>query len=302
MFDNTKFTGMLIKGELREAVKYLKDFPEKKELYDRYLWVFENENYPIATENGFLNDILTAYRKYYRQVFYLKTEKKTAEENLRKELMSILKAEDSCETLEETEENHVKKAFESFGFHFLGGTTGGYFGPYIWTNEEIVSYAVELPKGTSEYAVKLLSGFISNGWLSFISFGETGTGGWTEEDGTVNCIKESYDLQGEAFNVSLLKHEAQHAEDKRKFKHISSEMLEYRAKLVELIYSKERNLLPVFISQADGTDPKNGHAMAAERIVKGFEEKLGTNRDQMGEISSEDVRETALKLFFEINS
>lgn len=30
MFDNTKFTGMLIKGELREAVKYLKDFPEKK--------------------------------------------------------------------------------------------------------------------------------------------------------------------------------------------------------------------------------------------------------------------------------
>ena len=81
MFDKTKFTGMLIKGELREAVKYLKDFPEKKELYDRYLWVFENENYPIATENGFLNDILTAYRKYYRQVFYLKTEKKTAEEN-----------------------------------------------------------------------------------------------------------------------------------------------------------------------------------------------------------------------------
>ena len=46
--------------------------------------------------------------------------------------------------------------------------------------------------------------------------------------------------------------------------------LEYRAKLVELIYTKERNLLAVFAQDADASNAGNGHAVAASRISEEF--------------------------------
>lgn len=299
MFNKTNFNGRLIKGDLKGAMEYISRFPEKKELYGRYLSVFEKENYPIYETDGFLNDILTAYGKYYREVFYLGAEKEEAAKNLNAYFTDIFNIEDKNTVFDETEEKYVSKAFTNRGFHFLGGTTGGYFGPYIWTDEEPKKYMVELPEGNAEYTVILLDGFISRGWLSFISLGEIGTGGWTDKNGIVNCVKEKYDLRGEDFTVSLLKHEAQHAEDIRKFKGIDSENLEYRAKLTELIYSEKRNLLPVFISQADGSDPANGHAIAAERITAGFEKRLGMKREEFEDISICRVREIARELFEE---
>lgn len=299
MFDETTFYGQLVKGDLKGAVEYLKRFPEQKELYLKYLSVYEEEKYPAYSFDGFLNEILTAYQRYYRDVFYLRLKREKAEEKLRVGLIGILGVKDKSASLDEIDEKPVKEAFTSRGFHFLGGKTGGYFGPYIWTDEELKQYRVELPGRIAEYTVMLLDGFISGGWLSSISFGKVGTGGWTDQNGILNCVKEKYDLESEDFTVSLLKHEAQHSEDIRKFSGIKSEDLEYKAKLVELIYSKKRNLLPKFISQADNSDPDNGHAMAAERIAKGFEKKLGLNRGEMNGIPLGKVRETALELFEE---
>ena len=65
--------------------------------------------------------------------------------------------------------------------------------------------------------------------------------------------------------------------------------LEYRAKLVELIYSKERNLLKQFAAEADDTDPANGHGLAAYRILQGLSVDM----------SPDTIRERALELFWQ---
>ncbi|MCI9215395.1 MAG: hypothetical protein HFF75_09110, partial [Oscillospiraceae bacterium] len=182
-------------------------------------------------------------------------------------------------------------------FHFLGGRTGGCYGPYIWRTEELRRYEVELPEGVQEYAVKLLGGFVMESWLSYLTFGLSGTGGWSNGDGLIHCVKRHYDLKSESFRVSLLKHEAQHASDQGRYPGMSSADLEYRAKLVELIYSEERQLLGRFLQEADAANPSSGHGLAAERIVRGFARQQ--DGDGLAALPIETVRAAALELFRE---
>lgn len=151
----------------------------------------------------------------------------------------------------------------------------------------------------SEYKVNLLDGFLSKSWLDYISFGKVGTGGWANEDGMIHCVKASYDLEDEPFTVSLLKHEAQHAMDLFRYHNMASEDLEYRAKLVELIYSSKRNLLNRFLHEADSSDPGNGHGLAADRIIAGFAKKR--NGDELGALSIKEIQAVAGALFTESN-
>ncbi|MCM1241719.1 MAG: hypothetical protein NC314_02670 [Roseburia sp.] len=94
-------------------------------------------------------------------------------------------------------------------------------------------------------------------------------------------MKSSYDLEDESFTVSLLKREAQHTMDLSQYPHMSSEDLEYRAKLVELIYSCKRNLFQKFIHEADTSKENNGHSMAAYRIIEEFVKKLHIDNKQL---------------------
>ena len=147
------------------------------------------------------------------------------------------------------------------------------------------------------YSVKLLDGFIARSWIDYLSFGEIGSGGWADGDGYINCVKSAWDFESESFRVSLLKHEAQHAQDLKTDKNMSSEDLEYRAKLVELIYSKERNLLKSFASEADSADKSNGHAMAAYRILQGFADVLVVDEVNPERIQLEQIQTIARALF-----
>lgn len=166
-------------------------------------------------------------------------------------------------------------------------------------DEELSHYEVELPEGTQDYAVKFLDGFIMKSWLDYISFGETGTGGWSNGDGLIHCVRGAYDLQSEEFQVSLLKHEAQHAIDQARYKGITNEDLEYRAKLVELIYSRERRMLERFVGQADTTRADNGHGLSAEHIVRGFEMFLKKERSRLAGLPVETAQSVAQSLFAE---
>ena len=295
-YDKNIYHGFLVQGNLREAIKYLQQFPAKKALCDNYFSRFEEEKYLTFEEDSYLNGLLVCYQKYYRDVFYLGMEKEQAAEHMRERLTAFLGIADA--DMDETEEQ-VKNAFAHRGFHFLGGKTGGFYGPYIWRVTEARSYEVELPGGTAGYTVNLLDGFITRSWLDYISFGETGTGGWTDGDGMINCVKESYDLEGESFKVSLLKHEAQHAMDMARFENMPSEDLEYRAKLVELIYSSQRNLLQKFLWEADGSGKENGHSRAAARIAEGFMRKVCSCRKEMEALPIAEVQRVARALFAE---
>ena len=99
--------------------------------------------------------------------------------------------------------------------------------------------------------------------------------------------------------MSLLKHEAQHALDLARYPGMTSEDLEYRAKLVELIYSRERRMLERFLGQADTTRADNGHGLSAERIVREFEIRQKRDRGRLAELPVETVQTAAQSLFAE---
>ena len=296
-FDQGLCLAYLKKGRLRSAMEYLAQFPEQAELCRRCTSLFQQENYLSYDVDGSLQDILLAYQKYYRDAFYLEQRPEEAAERLRARLAGLLPA-DCGAALDELEER-AAEAFRAGGLHFLGGRTGGWYGPYIWRTEELKRYTVELPEGVQEYAVKLLDGFVMESWLSYLTFGMSGTGGWSNGDGLIHCVRRHYDPDSESFQVSLLKHEAQHASDQGRYPGMSSEDLEYRAKLVELIYSEERPLLDQFLREADASNAGNGHGLAAERIARGFQARLDRGRAELAGLPIREVQAASLALFRE---
>ena len=298
-FNSDSYYGYIVKGDLQGAINYVKQFPKQIDLYNRFLRVFEHEQYITYDGSAELNDILTTYQQYYRDVFYLGINREQAAGTLKKRIIALLGIPDEQIELCDLEQKYLTDAFRQWGLHFLGGKTGGYYGPYIWKTSETVSYDVELPDGVQSYSVRLLDGFITRSWIDYLSFGEIGSGGWADSDGYINCVKSAWDFDSESFRVSLLKHEAQHTRDLEANKDMASEDLEYRAKLVELIYSSERNLLQAFAQEADDSDASNGHAMAAYRIIKGFADTLGVKKIDPTTLRINQIQEIAKRLFLD---
>lgn len=113
-------------------------------------------------------------------------------------------------------------------------------------------------------------------WLHFQTYGAQGTGGWYKQgdeawsDG-LYCIVDAWPnkpLEDDlTFQVSLLKHEAQHLADQQEFGELNPIDAEYRAKLVELLgYSTHEQRLNAFIAGARD-DRKNPHAYTEYLIV-----------------------------------
>lgn len=300
-FSKNIYYGYMLKGDLTGAVNYVKLFPEQAELYNRFMDIFEREQYISYDVPADLNILLTIYQRYYREVFYLCIGKVESARRLRARLAESLGIGDGAISLDDLEQNQVADAFQSRGLYFLGGRTSGYYGPYVWRTTEKLTYQVELPDGCQAYTVKLLDGFIAKSWTDYLTFGEVGTGGWTDQDGIINCVRSAYDLESEDFKVSLLKHEAQHASDLKSSPRMSSAKLEYRAKLVELIYSHERSLLARFAREADSTDQRNGHASASARILEGFARKTNLSSAEAEQLPIPQVQAIAGALYEESN-
>lgn len=298
-FSKNVYYGYIVRGDLAGAMGYVGQFPEQAGLYRRFVEVFERGQDITYDVDAGLNEILGVYQWYYRDVFYRRIGRERAEDRLRAGLADLLGLDDESVGLGGMEQNQIAEAFQSKGFHFLGGKTSGYYGPYIWRTTETKTYEVELPGGVQTYTVKLLDGFIAKSWIDYLSFGEIGPGGWSDQDGIINCVKSSYDFDSEDFKVSLLKHEAQHARDLAANPDMSSEDLEYRAKLVELIYSSRRNLLERFAQEADTADKSNGHAAASSRIMEGFARKLGPGYEEPAGLPNERIQAVARALFEE---
>lgn len=277
-FDRDHFYGLLVKGQVDAAMAYLRPFPDQSELYQRYVARFEAGEPTAYDVDEHLNAILAIYQAYFRDVFYRHASAEDALEAMRKKCVALFSLPDADTPFDAIEATRIAEAFSSRALHFLGGRTGGYYGPYIWRTSERKQYRVELPGGVQDYAVVLLDNFLFKGWYDYVSFGAIGTGGWTGDDGIIHCDKSAYRLEDESFTVSLLKHEAQHAMDLAEYPGMSSADLEYRAKLVELIYSCQRNLLVPFAHEADSSRESNGHSLAAHRIMEGFAAKAGSLR------------------------
>ena len=256
-----------LNGDIKGAIAYMREHEEYKDILPAYTAIFEDGEYRTFEVPDALNDILRQYQIYYRDVFYCGLPEAEAADKLRARLKALLHLPDAGEELL-TE--RLRSAFEAEGYHALFGKTQGYYGPYIWRDTVPTVYRVELPGGTAEYTVNILKGFVFRSWMDYLTFGRFGTGGWASPDGTINCIAQAYDFESERFLVSLLKHEAQHAVDMKRFPAITPAELEYRAKLVELHYSGDLGLLQKFVSEADESRADDSHAAASARIRREF--------------------------------
>ena len=254
-------------GDIKGAIAYMRDHAEFKDILPAYVAIFENCEYRAYEISKKLNDILRLYQIYFRDVFYCGMPEAEAADRLLTQLKVYLNLPDTEETLL-TE--RLQAMFEAEGYHALFGKTQGYYGPYIWRDTVPTVYRVELPGGTAEYTVNLLKGFVFRGWMDYLTFGRYGTSGWASPDGTINSVAQAYDFESERFLVSLLKHEAQHTVDMKRFPGITPAELEYRAKLVELHYSGDLGLLQKFLSEADESRTGDSHAAASARIALEF--------------------------------
>ena len=254
-----------ISGDMRGAIAYMRSHEEFRDILPAYTAIFEDcryRTYEIADE---LNDILRLYQVYFRDVFYCGLPEPEAAERLLAALRTLMDMPEAGEALLA---ERLRSVFARGGYHALFGKTQGYYGPYIWRDTVPTVYHVELPDGTAEYTVNILRGFVFRSWMDYLTFGRHGTDGWASPDGAINCIEQAYDFESERFLVSLLKHEAQHVADMKRFPGITAAELEYRAKLVELHYTRDPGLLQKFLSQTSDDRPDDSHAVASARLAR----------------------------------
>ena len=265
--NDMQISQFFVNGDIKGAIAYMRDHEEFKDILPAYVAIFEDQKYRTYEISDNLNEILRLYQIYFRDTFYCGSPEANAANKLLTGLRALLNTPDAGEALLAKQ---LQSAFEADGYHAFFGKTQGYYGPYIWRDTVPTVYCVELPGETAEYTVNILKGFVFRSWIDYLTFGRYGTGGWASSDGTINCVEQAYDFASERFLVSLLKHEAQHTVDMKRFPEITSAELEYRAKLVELHYSSDLSLLQKFLSEADENKTDDAHAIAAATLKRKF--------------------------------
>ena len=154
---------------------------------------------------------------------------------------------------------------------------------------------MEIPLGKQRLKVIFMHGFVMCGWLDFATCGQRGAGGWAKEEG-LYCVFDRYKciLDSSIFEVSYLKHEAQHADDFKRFPALKSFELEYRAKLVELINEETPRIINQLIRDAD-PNPDFPHHYSSYLIVKDLEKQFGfLLSSHVADFTSEEMEKVRL--------
>lgn len=289
----SKYTlgGYLVGGKWHEAIDYLESFPGKQALARR---MEKRTTRSIRrSDNAFINQIDAVFQQYYKMIFWLGASREDGVQFLFEELIRFVGADELRKLFTDTFgkdadkrysdvslrvdgiEELLSKAASDEGHHYLGGDTQGYYGPYIWKSTTPVTYPIALPDGSQDLTVNMMEGFVSRSWLDYISAGKIGTGGWAK-NGELFCVKDAYKskLDSPSYLVSYLKHEAQHVYDAAHFPAASAVQLEYRAKLVELIYYPNILRFRSFLAEANADDKANSHAYASYLVVRDLSDRI----------------------------
>ena len=274
-FDWNVYNGLASQGKVREIIEYMQQFPDHcADALTAYIDIYEKEKYPAIGEEEGLYEILLCYQKYYREVFYLELPEAECAERLRQGLLELFPGAPADMDIDAIEKGPVLALITRQGWFMKPGCIGGYRSPFIWKKSEPRTYQVELPEGTQECSFVFAEDFIFLGHWWYLSMGHFMAGAWVGDDGIVYCDWKSYDLESEDFNISMLKHEAQHVMDLNRWPDISSEMLEYRAYLLDLIYYETENRLIHFDTKAGLDDPHNEYACAAYYVCSDFYQRF----------------------------
>jgi hypothetical protein len=307
--DINKIYAKCLQGNVFEAIDYLKSFENKSEdileLERKYIRRFVNQDevFKIDSEDPWIQEVLKCYYTYFISVL-TNNDVEESEKQLAVSLAKTLMINEGTD-LDEIE-TKLEINFREKGYAFLGGRTTPYRGPYIWKTTKKEDFLVELPCDNKKLTVFFISDFLMLSWLHFATFGRHHTGGWAKEEGIyyVNAVNKEIDTHSADFQVWFLKHEAQHLSDYAKYPNLEGAGLEYRAKLVELIYYPDIfSKVGTFINQSMN-DKSLAHPYAAFLIIKAlsnvfFGVEFVGELEKWRALDSSSISMQALKLFME---
>lgn len=304
--DIEKLYAICLQGNVLKGIEYLKSFRNKDNYIDtlekQYVerFISNDEVYEINSEDPWIISVISAYFSYYKSVLTNHSAKDSGIK-LIENLSKLVTVKDGI-SLDEIE-MELENIFKEKGFSFLGGVTPPYRGPYIWKNTLKKDFKVSLPDSVENVTVYFISEFLMLGWQHFATFGKRHTGGWAKAEGLyyVDNGDEPVNINTTKFQIWFLKHEAQHLSDYKKFPDLNARNLEYRAKLIEIIYHPEPyELIEKFLLRACGN--KNlPHPYAEYVIIKQlssliFKQDYIVDRKQWRSVESKLLSNAAMEL------
>jgi len=277
-YDEKEFKSACLAFDYGQIISYLSEIDDGAELFARYKDIFEDGKYylePKMTDKR-IAPFLRLYEDYMKWVIFNKPTTDECKKYLADKLSVVfpklqsLSVEDAWDTLTDL----IKDFFAEKGYFSQFGITPPYPELYLWAKENKQRQIIELPESVVEIEVCAIEDVIIGGLYDCLSMGKVGAAGWVTKEGCTYFVHK-YDTGSDDFNISLLKHEGQHFLDLEKYPEMKSVDLEYRAKLVELIYHKQMDLFYFFLnSMADSDDSNYPHALAQRRIIKGLSRKI----------------------------
>lgn len=282
----------------------------KKKMYARFMSkveVFEN-----TSGNKIVNDISTIYRDYWREELMKPLTEKRTDSFLYNNISHYIVSNKLTSLSYDSLRKHIKDdlvlkdIIEKEGFKVEFKLRNGIQDIFIWDKETTKNYDVILPTDTVKTTVVFIEGYYINGYDDFASLGESQVGGWAlKESATLYCNKGTYDLNSEKFKISYLKHESLHFTDLNRYPNLSPADLEYRSKLVELMYCTEGTVydrIAEFLSDANKADRGNSHSYANYMLIQHlsrmlFNSDFNFDINQWKKVSADTMNKAATTLY-----
>ncbi|WP_338731463.1 hypothetical protein [Mangrovimonas cancribranchiae] len=287
----------------------------KNKMYERF--ITKEETIENVSGNKVIDDISNIYREYWRTELLKEASEIRTDSflyhNLAEYLLSNSLTKLSKDSLQKTIKNDVelKKIIEKEGFKAKFMYRDRLQDLIIWDSESSEKYEVSLPKDTIITTVKFIQNYVLNGYDDYATFGSSQVGGWAEkESATLYCNTNEYDLNSELFKISYLKHESLHFTDLNEYPNLSSTDLEYRAKIIELMFCSEATIydrIAQFLNGADSENRSHAHAYANYSLIKNlskiiFKSKYVSDYNEWKPLPVEKINEAAKTLYYQSES
>ena len=248
----------------------------KKKMHARF--ISKEEVIENTSGNKIVNDISNIYREYWRVELMKSMPESRTDSTLYNNIADYIVTNKlttlSKDTLQKNikDDSVLKKIIEKEGFKVDFKFRNGFQELFIWNKGSTKKYDVILPNDTIKTTVVFIESYHINGYDDFATFGDSQVGGWAvKESATLYCNKGLYDLNSEKFKVSYLKHESLHFTDLNNYPNLSATDLEYRSKVIELMYCTEATIydnIGLFISGSNKADRNNSHPYANYVLIK----------------------------------
>jgi hypothetical protein len=282
----------------------------KKKMYARF--VSKEEVFENTSENKIVNDISNIYREYWRVEMLKPLPESRTDSTLYNNIADYLLSNNltslSKDSLRKNikDDSVLKKIIEKEGFKVNFNFRNGFQELFIWNKESTKKYDVILPKETVKTTVVFIESYHINGYDEFSTIGDSQVGGWaTKDSATLFCNKGTYELNSEKFKISYLKHESLHFTDLKNYPNLSSADLEYRSKVIELMYCTEGTIydrILEFATGANKADRKNSHPYANYILMQNmskliFNSDFNSDMNQWKKVSVDKINKAASSLY-----